>query len=46
MEISGKRMYSLLKKLNFVRLSTTEGEKRAAAIIADEVREAGIDPKI
>ena len=46
MEISGKRMYSLLKKLNFVRLSTTEGEKRAAAIIADEVREAGIEPKI
>ena len=39
-------MYSLLKKLNFVRLSTTEGEKRAAAIIADEVREAGIEPKI
>ena len=46
MEISGKRMYSLLKKLNFVRLSTTEGEKRAAAIIADEVRETGIEPKI
>ena len=39
-------MYSLLKKLNFVRLSTTEGEKRAAAIIADEVRETGIEPKI
>lgn len=46
MEISGKRMYSLLKKLNFERLSTTEGEKRGAQIIADEVRDAGIEPKI
>lgn len=44
MEISGKRMYNLLKKLNFERLSTTEGEFRGAEIIADEIREAGVEP--
>ena len=38
MAISGDRMFSMLKKLGFVRLSTYEGEKRGAAIIADEVK--------
>ncbi|MBQ8448993.1 MAG: M28 family peptidase [Clostridia bacterium] len=46
MEISGKRMYSLLKKLNFERLSTFEGEKRGAKIIADEIKSLGLEPKI
>jgi hypothetical protein len=46
MEISGKRMYSLLKKLNFERLSTFEGEKRGAEIIAEEIKSLGIEPKI
>ncbi len=46
MELSGKRMYSLLKKLDFERLSTTEGEKRGAQIIADEISKLGIEPKI
>ena len=46
MELSGKRMYSLLKKLNFERLSTFEGEKRGAKIIADEIKSLGIEPKI
>ncbi|MBQ9746841.1 MAG: M28 family peptidase [Clostridia bacterium] len=46
MEISGKRMYSLLKKLNFERLSTFEGEKRGAQIIADEIRSIGVEPRI
>ena len=46
MELSGKRMYSLLKKLNFERLSTFEGEKRGAEIIADEIRKSGLEPKI
>ena len=34
MNISGKRMFELLEKLDFVRLSTFEGEKKAADIIA------------
>lgn len=46
MEISGKRMYSLLKKLNFERLSTFEGEKRGAQIIADEIKSIGVEPRI
>ena len=46
MEISGKRMYSLLKKLNFERLSTFEGEKRGAQIIADEIKSIGAEPHI
>ena len=45
MEISGKRMYSLLKKLNFERLSTTDGEKLGAEIIANEIKSAGIEPE-
>ncbi len=45
MELSGKRMYSLLKKLNFERLSTFEGETRGAEIIADEIKSCGIEPK-
>lgn len=46
MELSGKRMYSLLKKLNFERLSTFEGEKRGAEIIAEEIKSIGLEPKI
>ena len=46
MEISGKRMYELLEKLNFVRLSTFEGEKRAADILAKEIEEAGTVPTV
>ena len=38
MAISGKRMYSMLEKLGFVRLSTFEGEKKGAEIISDEIR--------
>ena len=33
MNICGKRMYSLLEKLNFERLSTFEGETKAAEIL-------------
>ncbi len=44
MDISGKRMYSLLRKLDFERLSTFEGEKKAADIIAEEIRNAGAEP--
>ena len=46
MNISGKRMYELLEKLNFVRLSTFEGEKKAADILAEEVRNIGVEPVI
>ncbi len=46
MDISGKRMMDLLEKLNFVRLSTFEGEKKGADIIADEVRALGVEPVI
>lgn len=46
MDISGKRMYSLLEKLNFERLSTFEGEKKAAEILVEEIKEIGLEPII
>lgn len=46
MDISGKRMYDTLKELNFVRLSTTDGETKAAQIICDKIKEMGIDAQI
>ncbi len=46
MDISGKRMYGLLEKLDFVRLSTFEGETKGAEIIADEIRALGGDAVI
>lgn len=44
MDIKGKRIYDTLKKLNFIRLSTTEGEKEGARIIAQEIRAIGLEP--
>ena len=44
MNISGKRMFELLGKLDFVRLSTFEGERKAADILANEIREIGVEP--
>ena len=38
MAISGKRMYSMLEKLGFVRLSTFDGEKKGAEIISAELK--------
>lgn len=46
MAISGKRMYSVLEKLNFERLSTFEGETKAAEILAEEIKNIGLDPVI
>ena len=46
MAISGKRMMSLLKKLGFERLSTYEGEKKAAEILCEEIRAIGIEPTV
>lgn len=46
MPISGKRMMSLLKKLGFERLSTYEGEKKAAEILCEEIRAIGLTPTV
>lgn len=46
MAISGKRMMSLLKKLGFERLSTYEGEKKAAEILCEEIRAIGLTPTV
>ena len=47
MAISGKRMYSMLEKLGFVRLSTFDGEKKGAEIISEEIKAiTGNEPKI
>lgn len=46
MKVSGKRMFEMLKKLNFERLSTFEGEKKGAEIIANEIKALGIEPVI
>ena len=44
MNICGKRMYSLLEKLNFERLSTFEGETKAAEILMEEIKAIGLEP--
>lgn len=46
MDISGKRMYETLKKFDFVRLSTFEGETKAAQMVADEIKAIGAQPVI
>lgn len=46
MKISGNRMMEMLRRLNFERLSTFDGEKKGAEIIADEIRSLGIEPTI
>ena len=44
MAISSKRLTESMKALDFIRLSTTEGERKAAEIIADKVRQMGGEP--
>ena len=39
-------MYSLLEKLNFERLSTFEGEKKAAEILMEEIKAIGLEPTV
>ena len=46
MNIFGKRMYSLLEKLNFERLSTFDGERKAAEILTKEIEAIGLTPVI
>ena len=46
MNICGKRMYSLLEKLNFERLSTFEGEQKAADILVKEIEAIGLTPVV
>ena len=38
------RQFSLLEKMNFVRICGTPAEEKAAAIIAQEIREIGFEP--
>ena len=42
--MDGKKMFSLIEKLNFVRVSGTPEEKKAADIVAEEVRALGLEP--
>ncbi|NLF36367.1 MAG: hypothetical protein GX584_04350, partial [Clostridiaceae bacterium] len=44
MDIRGKRIYETLKKMNFIRLSTTDGEKKGADIISEEIKQTGLEP--
>lgn len=44
MRISGNRMYDMLRRMNFERLSTFEGERQGAEIIENEIRSIGIEP--
>ncbi|HPB17612.1 MAG: M28 family metallopeptidase [Clostridia bacterium] len=44
MDIKGKRIYETLKKMNYIRLSTTEGEKDGAKVITDEIKSIGLEP--
>lgn len=44
MKVSGNRMYAMLKKMDFIRLSTTKGEKDGAQVICDEIRAMGLEP--
>ena len=46
MAISSKRLMESMKALDFIRLSTTEGERKAAEIIAGKIREAGGEPEL
>ncbi|MBQ9511290.1 MAG: M20/M25/M40 family metallo-hydrolase [Clostridia bacterium] len=46
MDISGNRMYQTLKKFDFVRLSTYEGETKAAEMLCDMLREIGVEPTV
>ena len=45
MSVSSKRLMENMKALDYIRLSTTEGEKRAAEAIAQKVREMGGEPE-
>ena len=42
----GKREMELLQKINFIRTCGTEEEKKAAGILADEVRAIGLEPTL
>ena len=46
MDISGKRMVENLKAIDYVRLSGTEGEEKAANYIAGKIKELGAEPVI
>ena len=43
MDTCGKREYALLEKIGFVRVSGSEEEKKAAEMLAEEVRALGVE---
>lgn len=43
MQICGKRLYDLLNKIGFVRVSGSEEEAKAAQILLDEIKEIGFE---
>lgn len=46
MRISGNRMMGMLRRMNFERLSTFDGEKKGAELIVNEIRSIGIEPTV
>ena len=46
MPIDGDRAMEFLRRLSFPRLGGSSGEKKAAEMIAQELREMGLDPRI
>ncbi len=44
LDISGRRMFGLLRDLDYTRLSTTEGEKKGADVLINTLREMGAAP--
>ncbi|MBR6790293.1 MAG: M28 family peptidase [Oscillospiraceae bacterium] len=46
MDTCGKREYALLEKIGFVRVSGSEEEKKAAEMLAEEVRALGVEAEL
>ena len=46
MNADGKRIYSFLKTIAFTRAAGSDQEKRAAWILADEIRAMGFEVKL
>ncbi len=46
MPIDGARALDFLKKISFPRLGGSEAEKKAASLIAGELRDIGLNPKV
>lgn len=46
MPIDGNKAMKLLESISFPRLGGSDGEKKAAAMIAEELRDMGLRPEI